>query len=40
MNALNIMWLLDEIDCNTEIDYYDFCELLPVSFGIIIGESK
>ena len=20
MNALNIMWLLDEIDCNTEIE--------------------
>ena len=25
---------------DTEIDYYDFCELLPVSFGINLGESK
>ena len=33
-------WSEDLKWVDTEIDYYDFCELLPVSFGIVIGESK
>ena len=31
-------WSEDLKWVDTEIDYYDFCELLPVSFGV--GESK
>ena len=33
-------WSEDLKWVDTEIDYYDFCELLPVSFGIVIGEGK
>ena len=33
-------WSEDLKWVDTEIDYYDFCELLPVSFGINLGESK
>ena len=33
-------WSEDLKWVDTEIDYYDFCELLPVSFGIVIGECK
>ena len=39
MNALNIMWLLNEVDCNTLIEISVWCEALDTDL-YLMEETK